>query len=370
MTGPGCNVQRESRLSFSRGLRTFTGRCALLLACLALPAGMARATAAGIALANVKGDVQVLSAGSAGYRPGGSGTTLLAGDRVRTGRDGWVVLAFPDTSRVVLTANSEFLVRQMDVARRAGTFTLLAGMLRGMVVANPEGHADYRFQTPTAVAGIRGTDFDLFIHGQANVFFGNNGRVEVRGLGNHHELMTADTMVQTSRGLDPTQPVALDPAPALARARHVLNRATEAPPDSWAEVERLPDVVARWDITYSRYLADAGRLAEALAILQVALDLSDDPAIQADAHLERAAVEGRGPEGTLQALDEYTLLLAPSSPAAQRETALFMAGKLLNQLGRGEDASLRLRQYLQEYPEGRFSESCRTLLHTLEASRK
>ena len=70
--------------------------------------------------------------------------------------------------------------------------------------------------------------------------------------------------------------------------------------------------------------------------------------------------------GAAAALEEYTLLLDPATPQQQRETALFMSGKALQQLGRIPEARARLTQYLREYPQGRFAASCNTLLHLLQ----
>ncbi|HRH82071.1 MAG TPA: FecR domain-containing protein [Thiobacillaceae bacterium] len=333
-----------------------------------LTLGMADATAVDITLAQIMGEVQVQGAGFAAYRPALAGSQVRVGDRVRTGKDGWAVLAFGDDSRVVLTAGSEFLIRHLDGGRRSGLFSLLAGKLRATISHRPEGLADYRFNTLTATAGIRGTDFALIHRGQANVFFGNTGRVQVRGLGSGEQFLTADTVVQTTRGLDPIPPIALDPASPLSRARQTLNAATDSPPASWAEVDLLPEIIARWNINYSRYLADAGRHSEALAVLQVALDLTDDAILNADAHLERAAVHGREPDGAAAALAEYALLLDAAKPAQQRETALFMTGKALHQMGRRQEARARLRQYMRDYPDGRYSESCETLLRLLADS--
>lgn len=329
---------------------------------------MADATAADLTLAQIKGEVLIQGAGFATYQPALAGSQVRIGDRVRTGKDGWAVLAFGDDSRVVLTAGSEFLIRHLDSGRRSGLFSLLTGKLRAMISHRPEGFADYRFNTLTATAGIRGTDFALIHRGQANVFFGNTGRVQVRGLGTGEQFLTSDTVVQTTRGLDPIPPIALDPGSPLSRARQTLNTATESPPASWAELDLLPEIIARWNINYSRYLADAGRHGEALAVLQVALDLTDDAILNADAHLERAAVHGRDPDGVAAALGEYALLLNTATPPQQRETALFMTGKAMHQMGHHQEARARLRQYLRDYPGGRYTESCETLLRLLAGS--
>lgn len=321
-----------------------------------------------IVLGMTKGDVQLLSAGRAMPVAAGKDQVLRSGDRVYTGKDGWTVLMVPDGSRIVLTANSEFMVRSHDAKRRTGTFALISGMLRAMISPAPKSPPNYRFNSTTAVAGVRGTDFSMLHNGQANVFFGNNGTVEVQGLNTESRPLTGATVIQTTRGALPTQPIAIEPNSRLAEARALLNAVTEEAPASWVEAGKLPEIVARWNITYSRYLADAGRHDEALHVLQVALDLSNAPDIQADAHLERGAVYSRDPARAESALNEYASLLDASFVGPQRETALYMTGMGHFQLKQYSQAHARMQQYLRDYPEGRYRERVETLLRSLDAN--
>jgi len=319
-----------------------------------------------IVLSMTKGDVQVLPAGRATPIEANKGHVLRSGDRVYTGHDGWTVLLVPDGSRVVLTANSEFMVRSHDAKRRSGTFSLISGMLRAMINPSSQTKANYRFNTPTSVAGVRGTDFSMIHRGQANVFFGNSGKVEVQGLNTAARPLTAATVVQTTRGTLPTEPIRIEPNSRLAEAQALLNAVTDEAPASWIEAGKLPEIVARWNITYSRYLADAGRHEEALHVLQVALDLTDAIDIQADARLERGAVFSRIPDGAAAAVEEYASLLNFEFTGPQREIALYMIGMGQYQLNRTGEAHARLLQYLRDYPNGRYQERVETLLRSIE----
>jgi hypothetical protein len=321
-----------------------------------------------IVLGATKGDVRVLVAGSAKHFSAGKGQVLRNGDRVYTGLDGWATLIVPDGSRLVLTADSEFVVRSHDAKRRTGTFALLTGMLRAIISPSAKSPPNYRFNTMTAVAGVRGTDFSLIHRGQANVFFGNNGTVAVQGLNTPARPLTSATVVQTTRGEFPTQPIRVEANSRLAEAQALLNTVTEEAPASWVDAGKLPEIVARWNITYSRYLADAGRNDEALHVLQVALDLTDAVDIQADARLERGAVFSRSPTLVDAALKEYAVLLNMSFTGPQRETALYMSGIGNFQLKRIAETAVLLRQYLSDYPEGRYRERVKTLLHSLETT--
>ena len=327
-----------------------------------------------------RGDVQLLPAGRAQPVAVKKGQHLRSGDRIYTGRDGWTVLMMPDGSRIVLTANSEFMVRTHDAKRRTGTFALLKGMLRAIInpgsisssdskpTAEHRSKPNYRFNSLTAVAGVRGTDFSMLHRGQANVFFGNTGIVDVQGLNTEARSLTAATVIQTTRGALPTQPIAVDPNSPLAEARALLNSITDAAPASWVEADKLPEIVARWNITYSRYLADAGRPDEALQVLQVALDLSDTDEIQAEARLERGAVYSRDPAQAEAALKEYATLLESTFTGPQRETALYMTGMGHYQLQQIPQARDRLQQYMRDYPDGRYRTRVDTLIRGLDAA--
>lgn len=336
----------------------------LLTAALLIPFGV---QADGIVLGMTKGDVRILPAGRAVPVIAGKGNAMRSGDRVYTGKDGWTVLLMPDGSRVVLTANSEFMVRSHDAKRRTGTFSLLTGMLRALIAPEPKSPPNYRFNTLTAVAGVRGTDFSMLHRGKANVLFGNTGTVEVQGINTESRPLTAATVVQTTRGELPTRPISIEPNSPLAEARRLINAVTDEVPASWAEAGRLPEIVARWNIGYSRYLADAGRHDEAMHVLQVALDLSDAADIQADARLERGAVLSRDPNGADAALKEYAPLLDNAFTGPQRETALYMTGMGHFQLKQVAQARDRFQQYLRDYPAGRYKTRVQTLLNTLDA---
>jgi len=352
-------IHRKMKQGFGQAISRFL----VALTCIGLPLA---ALAEDIVLGITKGDVHVLPAGRAHPIAAAKGQALRTGDRVYTGKNGWTTMLVPDGSRVVLTANSEFMVRSHDAKRRSGTFALIVGMLRAIISPSPSAPPDYRFNTLTAVAGVRGTDFSMINRGQANVFFGNSGTVAVQGLNTPARQLTAATVVQTTRGLLPTQPISVEPNSSLAEAQALLNTATDEAPESWVETGKLPEIVARWNIAYSRYLADAGRHEEALHVLQVALDLTDASEIQADARLERGSVFSREPARAEAALKEYAALLEMPYTGPQRETALYMAGMGYFQLKQSEMARALMTQYLSEYPQGRYKERVDTLLRSLD----
>lgn len=97
------------------------------------------------------------------------GADLFEGDRIRTAADGRAEIALKDGSRLTLTALgdltvSRYLLSPKGEKREAG-FELLSGRLRAFVskfAASIE-QSVWQVRTPTAVAGVRGTDFFVLV---------------------------------------------------------------------------------------------------------------------------------------------------------------------------------------------------------------
>lgn len=152
---------------------------------LALVSSMAWANGS---LKDVQGDVKIDA------KPAAIGAEVVAGSTVKTGPASRVTIRFADGQIVVLGANTEFKVRQYvyskeDPSKDNIVLDIFRGTLRAISGAlghrNPSKFALY---TPTATAGIRGTDFAATVVdyvGQDGVtrqqatFAVKSGRIEV-----------------------------------------------------------------------------------------------------------------------------------------------------------------------------------------------
>lgn len=131
----------------------------------ALPAAPIAAAAdahAGI-LKSVYGDVRVLGPDGAS-RPAGSGDTVTQIDRIETGADSGASVVLRDGTRMVLGASSRLDFKDFhfdSTTQDGGVFlSLLRGSLRMITGLIGKQRPDaVRVETPTAVIGIRGTDF-------------------------------------------------------------------------------------------------------------------------------------------------------------------------------------------------------------------
>lgn len=135
---------------------------AALVAAVALLAALrAHAEEVG-AVAEIEGQAEVLRAGTAEWAPLKAGDAVLLGDQLRTPADSKLKLVFRDDSVLTLAPNSLLAVDEQVLGATApiSRFTLFLGAIRALVTDRyGEAGARFEVETPTAVAGVRGTGF-------------------------------------------------------------------------------------------------------------------------------------------------------------------------------------------------------------------
>ncbi len=148
------------------------------------------------------------------------GQTVQLGDALHTGSDGELRVVFRDDSVIDLAENSSLVVDQQVFDPASSTFSSLLRLASGKARAFVSQYyrtpgAAYQVQTPTAVAGVRGTSFLVAYdpeHDTTDVI-GIHGQIEVRSLServgdtvyvNAHETTTV------WRGEPPTAPEMMD----------------------------------------------------------------------------------------------------------------------------------------------------------------
>ncbi|MBN1810371.1 MAG: FecR domain-containing protein [Anaerolineae bacterium] len=109
--------------------------------------------------------MDILVAGSSTWQPVEVDTQIEAGDRIRTGSDSAVQLAFFDGSTTDLAPETEVSIVQMSSRKSGGGKVVVLQQWSGQTYhrVQPLLDAESRFEveTPSAVASVRGTEFAL-----------------------------------------------------------------------------------------------------------------------------------------------------------------------------------------------------------------
>lgn len=122
-------------------------------------------------LQNVKGDVYYqVPSGMQKSLPPRASIVLNDNDSAITGNTGLGGITLPDSSRVMIGANSKVLIGFFTQAAVASAqFTIQYGKVR-FKVEHPKGaRANYTFKTPTAQIAVRGTEGDVFADQAGNL---------------------------------------------------------------------------------------------------------------------------------------------------------------------------------------------------------
>lgn len=97
--------------------------------------------------------------------------SVFTGDTIITGQDTRVNLIMNDKSVLAIAPYSKLIIDETvydpDTETRSSTLRLLFGRIRS-IVAKIEGKPNYWIQTPTAVAGVRGSDFGVATTGKSS----------------------------------------------------------------------------------------------------------------------------------------------------------------------------------------------------------
>jgi hypothetical protein len=115
---------------------------------------------------NVTGSVQAMVAPDISWRDAQAGTALHAGDSITTGADSFVEMTLQDDEEKVmrLGANSTATILVQDSEK----LELLGGEVFSSI-KNLTSGSSFEIRTPTAVCGVRGTDFSARVEGEETI---------------------------------------------------------------------------------------------------------------------------------------------------------------------------------------------------------
>ncbi|MCE4557297.1 FecR domain-containing protein [Roseateles cellulosilyticus] len=258
----------------------------------------------------VKGEVQRQRGATA--EPLAAGTTLLSGDRLRTGPQASVSVRFADGSRLLVPPQSEVTLEQLLVLGRGALPAVRVGVGQGgadhRVQPNPQRVPLYEVNTPHVNLGVRGTEFRVQTAGGASRMQVISGAVHADGLAadvTPGQGLLAEGKARSVGPLLPAPDLAAVPATSERLPLRLGWAASPAGAQAWRA-----QLYARGD--FDRLMLDA-RVTEPVAAWPEARELPDG-----DYTLRVRAIDARGQEGAaadanvhLQARPEPPFIQAP-----------------------------------------------------------
>ncbi len=119
------------------------------------------------AIREVHGQVAVSARGSSEFNPVGDKPRVYAGDTVKTGDDGAMILEWLDGTRMEVGPNTIMTILKCQINKARNTeqsvFKLDAGRIWIRVIKALSGKSKFEVRTPTATAAVRGTVFAVAV---------------------------------------------------------------------------------------------------------------------------------------------------------------------------------------------------------------
>ncbi|OIO56861.1 MAG: hypothetical protein AUJ55_07520 [Proteobacteria bacterium CG1_02_64_396] len=320
-----------------------------------------------------------------GSEPITVGTNVFVGDRIKTGDQSRAIVRLRDGSQLQIGNRSELEIQRFRVqtSERESIFSLISGKVRA-VVAKFQGNDRWEVRTPTLVAGVRGTDFVAVSDKNVGMIFTDEGNVAAgsppaketsMALGpNGYPLAppadyssevhsTAGKMTESTTGHPPIAATDIADDPLLAAAHKALRASTDPTiPADWKALERLPAMLARWNLNYAHLLMERSVWRDAETTIACAMALDPDAEVQGEGWLLRGGIHARGTRDLTKAEQAYRHILTEFPQTQALEPGLFNLGMLYQDQGRTDEARGVFNDYLTRFPSGPHAKSVRFFL--------
>ena len=156
----------------------------------------------GAILATIKGEVKVKAPSVKAYEAAKAGTKLVDGTRLKTEADGEARIQYADGSIAEVKPKSEILVHvSANTEQRPSGVALFLGRVWSKVAKSASGTTKYEVESANAVAGVRGTEFDVGVgmDGSVRVVVAE-GEVAVEGDEGGRASVSGGNAVETEQG--------------------------------------------------------------------------------------------------------------------------------------------------------------------------
>ncbi len=158
----------------------------------------------------VAGDVEIRKSEFEGWRKTKADTSLAAGASVRALKGGEAVLRWPGGHTVKL---SQFTTMVMaGFSDGGGSEKTLLNISGGRILARVEklkgGESSFQVKTPTAIAGVRGTEFAVDVTEEKSTFMVLEGQLAVV-VDNMETVLDINFQMEVEPGIQPAEPEAI-----------------------------------------------------------------------------------------------------------------------------------------------------------------
>ncbi len=147
-------------------------------------------------VSSAKGHVELMKARTAEFVPLGPREYVKAGDTIRTGGDGQVILNWVDGTRILVAPNTTLKVLKCQLNRSSkattSVFRLDVGHLWVRVLEILSGKSKFEIRTPSVTAGVRGTIFSVAV--------APDGRTDIQVVDGKVALKTRGKVVEVPAG--------------------------------------------------------------------------------------------------------------------------------------------------------------------------
>jgi len=113
-------------------------------------------------LAKINGNLDINEVLNPGWKIANLGQMLYNGDRLRSGSESWAAIFFLDGSQIKIHENSQFTIQSEREKERALKTTVKVAQGE-MWMKVPKKGSEFRIETPTSVASVKGTEFNLLV---------------------------------------------------------------------------------------------------------------------------------------------------------------------------------------------------------------
>jgi len=226
-------------------------------------------------------------------------------------------------------------------------------------------YPSFEVRTPTAVLGVRGTDFLVHATQKASVAFTKEGTVSFRADGKT-VLMDKMEMTQGGEKIAPLKPETIIANKTLTSLLREVEQFCDLKiPPSLSARKELNNIIARWNLNYAAYLVEKKAFENAKRLCSLAFFIADLRTLKAEAMLNKGIISFTFMGEETAALKDLEVIIEHYGHTPSAEQALYFKGLIYYRQNTVDKAKKTLEAYMKKYPDGKFKENVWSILNRL-----